>query len=130
MSSEVIDRYPAKDLIAGLREAGFEVDHSPSNPLDRDDPRWANWYAEGLPKAMDQCDAFVVALERHWDSATWMGIEGEEALKAGRRTAEQMFVWNPEGITVHAAGMIRYLQAELPRDLSGAITHLCKVFNS
>ena len=124
VSSQVVDRWPARDLIVALRQAGFEVEHSPSNPLDREDLRWRNWYGEALASAMDRSDVFVVVLEPGWDSATWMAVEAEAGLTPGRKTERNAFVWNPDGITVKAAGMIGYLRSELPRELGAAVARL------
>src|SRR6266446_3060976 len=104
VSSQVVDRWPARDLIAALRQARVEVEHSPRNPLDGEDPRWTNWYSEKLGAAVDSCDVFVVVLEPGWDSSTWMAIEAEAELATGRRSEQKAFVWNPDGITVKAAG--------------------------
>jgi hypothetical protein len=124
VSSQVVDRWPARELIAGLRQAGLEVEHSPSNPLDSQDPRWANWYGDALEAAVDRCDLFIVVLEPGWDSSTWMAIEADAGLAKGRRTAERAYVWNPDGIVVRAAGMIGYLRSELPRDLAEAVARV------
>lgn len=124
VSSQAADQRPARDLITGLRDAGVEVEHSPSNPLDRTDPRWTTWYDHGLGVAIAKSDAFVIVLDKGWDSSTWMGIEAEAALKSPNRTATNAYIWNPDGIVVSAAGMVPYLRPELPRNLAQAVGRL------
>jgi len=120
VSSQVIDRWPARDLIAALRVAGAEVEHSPSNPLDREDVRWKDWYRSELGAGVERCDAFVIVVEPGWDSSTWMAVEAEAGVKRGRA-----FFWNPDGIVVKAAGMMGHLQIELARRLDDAVAQLC-----
>ena len=127
VSSQVVDRWPARALIAALRQAGVEVEHSPRNPLDGEDPRWKNWYSETLGAVVDGCDAFVIVLEPGWDSSAWMAIEAETGLTPGRKTERKAFVWNPDGVTVKAAGMTGYLRAELPRELEAAVARLREI---
>ena len=120
VSSQIVDRWPARDLIAALRLVGVEVEHSPSNPLDREDARWEDWYGHELVETVDRCDTFVIVIEPGWDSSTWMGIEAGMGVKHGR-----VFFWNPDGITVKARGMTRYLQVALPQSLDAAVAQLC-----
>jgi hypothetical protein len=121
-SSQSVDHTPASDLILRLREMGAAVSHSPSNPLDRDDPRWNDWYAVGLPAAIEQCDTVVIVVDRGWDSSTWMAQEAQVAVQAtGLGAKRRLYFWNPGGIVVQAAGMLPYLQSELPRSLDAAV---------
>jgi hypothetical protein len=117
ISSESVDGPPASLLIAALRRAGVAVEHSPRNPSDGPDPRWSDWYSRGLPEALERCDAFVAVINRAWDSSTWMGCEADE----GRKRLSSTFFWNPEGVTVTAAGMKPYLTVQLPATLEAAV---------
>src|SRR3954469_18990841 len=104
VSSQGVDRWPARELITALRQASVEVEHSPRNPLDGEDPRWSDWYGSALRGAVDRCDAFVIVVEPGWDSSTWMAVEAEAGLTPGRKTEQNAFFWNPDGIAVNAAG--------------------------
>ena len=118
---QAVDQSPAKELIFKLRRMGADVSHSPSNPLDADDPRWNDWYDAGLPAAVRQCDEFVIVVDRVWDSSSWMAQEAQVASELGRTGELRRFYWNPNEIMVRAAGMLPYLQSELPRDLDAAV---------
>lgn len=103
-------------LVAALRGAGCEVAHSP------DADAMGDWYASGLPAALDRSDVFACVISQAWDSSTWMAIEADEAMRrfeAGRIAG--CFCYNPEGRRVIAAGMIPYLRHLLPTDLSKAV---------
>ena len=95
-------------LIDGLLRAHVEIEHSPRNPLDGDDPRWENWYEVGLPAALARCILFVAVIDRGWDSSSWMAHEAEVATK---RSLPVLY-WNPEGLSVAAPGMLPYLRRE------------------
>jgi hypothetical protein len=120
VSSQSVDTAPASLLIDGLRGAGAAVEHSPRNPSDGHDPRWKNWYDKGLQEALKRCASFVAVVDRAWDSSTWMAIEADEAEKHLTST----YYWNPQGVTIAAAGMKPYLTAELPAALDAAIAVL------
>ena len=92
VSSQVVDRWPARDLIAALRQAGVEVEHSPRNPLDGEDPRWKDWYSSTLGAVIDRCDAFVIIVEPGWDSSTWMAIEAEAGLARNQKTEQKVSI--------------------------------------
>jgi hypothetical protein len=124
VSSQAVDEAPASTLIAGLRSAGVVVEHSPSNPEHRDDGRWSDWYGKGLPNTLVRCSIFIAVVDRGWDSSTWMAIEADLAgKKLGAGRIRSVF-WNPEARVVTAKGMLPYLEEELPRDLSRAISWL------
>jgi hypothetical protein len=124
VSSQIVDRWPAGDLIQALRRVGVGVEHSPRNPRDGKDSRWRNWYSETLLTTLDRCDALVIVVEPGWDSSTWMASEAQAALAPGRRTEQKAFFWNPGGTRVTAAGMVGYLRVELPSDLDAAVAVL------
>jgi hypothetical protein len=125
VSSQSVDNKPASVLIAGLRNAGLEVEHSPSTPQDREDERWADWYHQGLARTLSMCSAFVIVIDSGWDSSTWMAMEAREAIEKTSATPRiQSFFWNPEGLHVTARGMLQYLKNELPPDVSEAIKRL------
>lgn len=121
VSSQAVDRWPARELLNRLRAAGVPVEHSPSNPTDRKDPRWAGWYESGLREALERCALFVVVVDKGWDSSTWMGEEAHAALcpAAGRKPLRAFF-WNPSSGTTIAQGMAGYLGRELPVDVEDA----------
>src|SRR5689334_2646354 len=95
VSSQRVDRDPARELIRRLLTTGIGVEHSPSNPLDREDARWSDWYHEGLFAALRRCRLFVIVLDAGWDSSTWMGTEAHAALESSRAgTQLEAFFWN------------------------------------
>src|SRR5688572_11316733 len=72
VSSTIVDQPPASELIAALRAAGHQVDHSPRGP---DDPRWPDWLEAGCRRAIEPCDTFVVIQD--WDQAPWTTLEAQ-----------------------------------------------------
>ena len=125
VSCQSIDRKPANSLVRGLLSAGVEVAHSPCNPLDGSDERWASWYEDGLRKALDGCDAFVIVVDEGWDSSTWMAIEAETAIGlAARFSIKRILFWNPESVVVKANGMLPYLKIPLPLELEDVVREI------
>ena len=122
VSSQSVDAAQASSLIDGLLRAHVEIEHSPRNPLDGDDPRWENWYEVGLPAALARCILFVAVIDRGWDSSSWMAHEAEVATKRGL----PVLYWNPEGLSVAARGMLPYLREEVPPALNDAIDLLLR----
>lgn len=129
VSSQRIDEPHTTALISKLRGAGFQVVHSPKNPLDGDDERWTqDWYNKGLLETLDATDVFISSIDRGWDSATWMAIEADEAMKRTTNAhIQQMYYYNPLKISVTAAGMLRYLKEQLPDDLESTVKILSKL---
>ena len=129
VSSQRIDEPHTAALISKLSGAGFQVVNSPRNPVDGDDERWGqDWYHDGLIKALDAAKVFIASIDQGWDSATWMAIESEEALK--RHSKSQilyMYYYNPCNVVVNAGWMLRYLQEQLPNDLGAVIEVLNKL---
>jgi len=109
-------------LIAALRRAGVEVDHSPLNPDFGPDPRWDSWYARGCRAALEWADVAVPVVDRLWDS-TWMAHEADEATRLAAEGRLVVRVWQPEPVRV-ARGMRRYLANPLPADLDAAVRAL------
>jgi hypothetical protein len=107
------------DLVAALRGAGLNVEQSPSNPIHRADPRWADWYRVGLPSTLRRCRTFVIVVDNGWDSSTWMAQEAESALVSPGGL--QGLFWNPLRVAVDARGMVGYLRTELPVGLAEAV---------
>lgn len=129
VSSPCATESRAAELIAALRAAGVDVDHSPDPSGDSSvDSRWSDWYpkpgppgadtASGIARTLDASDVFVIVLSRGWDSSTWMGIEADEARA---RLEGKLLHWNPDAITVRAAGMAPYLTTALPNRLAEAV---------
>ena len=90
--------------------------------MDGEDPRWQDWYGEGLAAELDKADAFIAVIDEAWDSSTWMGTEAQMALdrmQAG--SIKRMYFFNPDGVTVAPEGMRRYLKEPLPEDLTGLV---------
>jgi hypothetical protein len=85
VSSQRIDDDATARVISELKRSGFDVRTSPRNPLDGPDERWHDWYAHGLTAELDQVDAFVIVIDRGWDSSKWMAAEADEALKRLRQ---------------------------------------------
>ncbi len=120
-----MDRRPASDLIQALKSAGVAVEHSPSNPLDQNDPRWGAWYKSGLTSSLQHCQVFIIVVDFTWDSSTWMGEEARVALVSSPDSAaRQAFFWNPDGIEVRGAGRAPHLREELPKDLNEAVARI------
>lgn len=114
VSNSSIDTPPASDIIAMLRNEGFEVDHSPRNPSDGKDDRWYSWYSEGLESALIASDVVVIVVDAGWDSSTWMADEAYRARRLHQeRSIDAVFVLNPLSISVHEGAMLDYFnQAE------------------
>ncbi|MEK7951589.1 hypothetical protein [Luteolibacter soli] len=120
ISSQAVDRSPASALISSLRHLGLQVEHSPSNPLHADDPRWDTWYEHGLRDTVDRCHIFIIVLDHTWDSSTWMTTEAETGLATGQPYSRYAFLWNPLDLDASACatGTLPYLEqcSVLPRD--------------
>ena len=104
------------------------MNHSPRNPLDGDDRRWADWYQRGLQEAIKESQSFVIIVDRGWDSSTWMGIEADEGLRKARASGGNyvMAYWNPNNIEVKAKGMLGYLKDRLPNKVNEAVEALTR----
>jgi hypothetical protein len=122
LSSQAIDRRPARTLAAALVVSGIRVESSPRNPLDGEDSRWTDWYSTGLPQAIRGVDVAVLVLDEGWDSATWMAEEARLAFVLLGDDA--VLYWNPNNVSVRAAGMLPYLKTRLPDAISDAIACL------
>jgi hypothetical protein len=120
ISSQAVDRPPASVLISGLQAKGWAVSHSPSNPLDAEDPRWADWYERGLAQALANVEVFIAVIDDAWDSSTWMAVEADLARRAGTHTPRR-YSWNPSAVRVRAGGMRQYLDERLPRAMEAAV---------
>ena len=121
VSAYNVDKPPASDLIAALQAKGVSVENSPSNPADKSDPKWKKWYDEGLMATLENCDTFVAVITDVWDS-TWMAIECQTAMNL--YSASQLtnyHYWNPQNVSVTAAGLVPYLNSELPLEMDKAI---------
>jgi len=97
------------------------VEHSPINPADGSDPRWTTWYAD-LADVIAKSDVFVVVIDDVWDSSTWMASEAD----AAKRYVARRAVWNPNGVSVTAVGMLTYLENELPHLLPEAVAEVVR----
>ena len=130
ISSQDVDNDPAKSLIERLRQEGFSVEHSPRNPLERNDSRWKNWYEEGLRSTLDKSEVFVSVIDGGWDSSSWMAEEAHQAMDApGARPVPYAFFWNPLSIEIRAEGTFTYLRKELPKDLNEFVERMMKIEN-
>jgi hypothetical protein len=68
-----------------------------------------------LIATLRRCSLFVIIVDPVWDSSTWMGEEAHAALESHLMVPHlPAFFWNPDRVAVRAAGMVRYLKAELP----------------
>jgi hypothetical protein len=124
VSSENVERSPARLLLERLRQEGWAVDHSPRNPAEGKDPRWMNWYERGCREALQHADVFIAVVTKTWES-TWMAQESWLAMQEpGQRYVPRCYYWNPEGIAVHAQGLTPYLRERLPDDLEAVIAAL------
>ena len=121
VSSYNVDKPPASSLIAALRNSGVVVENSPSNPADKSDPKWKKWYDEGLMATLMNCDTFVAVITDVWDS-TWMVSECQTALNLHNVSMmKKYYYWNPQRISVTAAGLVPYLKSELPMEMDKAV---------
>jgi hypothetical protein len=117
VSSCAIDQRPASELVRAIREQGIAVDHSPVSPDTRDDARWKNWYKSGCAETIAKCDAFVIVIDKGWDSSTRMAHESWCAMHDPKRQKTPMcFYWDPDEVHPSAPGMIQYLKERLPTD--------------
>ncbi len=128
VSCQCIDSVEPQMFISELRVKKYRVDHSPRNPQDGNDSRWADWYEIGLSEAIKESQAFVIVVDQGWDSSTWMGIEADEALKSMQALGGRylMAYWNPNNIEVRAQGMMEYLKNRLPNEIDKAIEALTR----
>jgi hypothetical protein len=122
LSSQAIDRLPARALADALRARGLPVQSSPRNPLDGEDSRWVDWYATGLANAIRGVKVVVLVVDGGWDSSTWMGEEARLAFEL--LGADAVLFWNPNNVPVRAAGMLPYLKRRLPDAISDAIADI------
>jgi hypothetical protein len=125
ISSQAIDRNPARTLIEVLRSLGLPLEVSPRNPLDGPDARWVDWYSTGLASALRAVDVAVLVLGEGWDSASWMAEEARVAFAL--LNPECVLFWNPNDVQVRAAGMLPYLKTRLPDTIPDAVAHLCSL---
>lgn len=122
VSSTTVLRPPASELIAALRAAGHQVDHSPRGP---DDPRWPDWYQSGSQLAIAACETFIIVLDRAWDSSTWMAHEADlGTARVAGRLARWCTVFDPDGLRLAARAVPHYEGLELPADLNQAVAML------
>src|SRR5688572_17363574 len=109
----------ASSLVERLRQAGFNVSHSPHSPLDE---RWQGWYESGCRDELEKANIFLAVVDPAWESSTWMAHEADEALRlleAGK--IRKMYFWNPEQVGVGAAGMTPYMRERLPDNIEELI---------
>lgn len=79
----------ASDFFRLLEEHSFEAECSPFSPESGFyDSRWADWYKEGLPKAISRADVFVAVITPSCDGSTWMLQEFEEAYSNFMKTGK------------------------------------------
>jgi len=78
----------AAELFALLKTGKFEIEHSPNSPHSGHlDERWANWYDDGLSKALRRADIFLAVITPSCDGSTWMLQEYQEAYTRFLQTA-------------------------------------------
>lgn len=114
LSSQAIDRVPARTLAELLHTRAFRIDSSPRHPSDGPDVRWGDWYTTGLINALRGAQIAVLVVDDGWDSSTWMAEEARLAFALLGDSA--VFFWNPNDVQVRAAGMLPFLKARLPDD--------------
>ncbi|BDI30161.1 hypothetical protein CCAX7_22120 [Capsulimonas corticalis] len=128
VSSERVNEEHVALLIHRLRSEDFHVMHSPRNPLDGKDPRWADWYnwddldASRLEIEIGQADMFIVGVTAGWDSSTWMMMELSAAVKR-RECGElhELLYYTPIMDTPTIPMARRYLTDRLPDDVDAAL---------
>jgi hypothetical protein len=125
VSCQNVDSFECTNLISSLLQTGFQVTHSPRNPISAVDDRWEDWYANGLGKALQSTDIFLIVVDYPWDSSTWMAIEADQALQLHQSGWIKHYLYfNPDHLEVKARGMMPYLTKGLPTDLEQAIEQL------
>jgi hypothetical protein len=122
VSCQDTDDQHASSLIESLKATGFQIEHSPRNPLRGADERWNSWYDVLLPEIIQRADAFIIILDAAWDSSTWMAIESERARQ--RTPTLPMFAYNPQEVKVIARGMTAYVKEALPGNVRDAVDYL------
>ena len=125
VSSQDVDDPKIEALIGKLRSAGFQVSHSPRNPLSGRDDRWPTWYAIGLPEEIEKAQSVIVGLDPHWESC-WMLVEAEEArLGLEKGGIQQIYYYNPYDVQIQNPATWRnYLRVALPNDVDAAVQTL------
>ena len=123
--SQDVDDPKIKALIGKLRSVGFQVSHSPRNPVRGEDNRWPTWYGVGLPEELDKAECVIVGLDPHWESC-WMLTEAEEArLRLEKGDLQQIYYYNPYDVQIQNPATWRnYLKTGLPNDADEAVQAL------
>jgi hypothetical protein len=122
VSSCEIDGAQADALIRFLREASFEVVHSPR----KTSVQWGKWYESDCRETIKRAAVFVAVINQAWDSSTWMMHELNEAsrlLESGK--LRKLYFWNPDGIEMRAGQ--RHLKERLPDNLNELVNELSGV---
>ena len=120
VSSTTVDQPPAAELIAALRAAGHQVDHSPRGA---DDPRWPDWLDSGARRAIEPCETFVIVQD--WNESPWTAHEaqlGDEPVSGG--PPRWCTVFDPYCLRAYASDIPHYRGLELPFDLNQAVALL------
>lgn len=127
-SATKVDQPPASELIAALRAAGHEVDHS---SRDLDDPRWADWIHAAARQAIQPCETIVFVQD--WNDAPW--TEHERLLAGERdngRDRHWRTVYDPQCLHALTGDLPQYDGLRLPCDLAQAVAlatcHACAPF--
>lgn len=128
VSSQNIDEPHTNTLIKELRAYGFQVNHSPRNPIHGYDFRWANWYEKGLQDSLATANVFIISVDAGWDSSTWMAMEADLALRLlGNGNIKQLYYYNPLHIRVKSKWAVPDLNKQLPDSLNDTIGLLSKL---
>ncbi|MDZ4832574.1 MAG: hypothetical protein SGJ27_02110 [Candidatus Melainabacteria bacterium] len=120
VSCDRIDASDPQALIAELRRCGFTVGHSPRDPFRNYDPEWDDHSVVGS-------DAFVIVLDRGWDSSSALAMEAQEAEGSLEGYVPiPMFFYNPSAVipAPQAIGVLPYLKEELPPNPTEAVAFL------
>ena len=121
VSCERVDDERATAFIEALRRRGCVVSHSPRNPMDGQDERWADWYAVGLKDELRRADVFVAVVTSGWASSSWMLCEAVEARQQSLQRSRRMFQYNVLCSPVFFDGKPRgHEQTLLPLDIEAA----------
>ena len=83
------------------------------------DPRWAHWYDRDCELVIRGVDLVVPIVTVGWTCSTWMAIEGDTAVRCGRK----LLAWNPGRCQI-PLGMRPYVQRELPVQLGDVMAAL------
>jgi hypothetical protein len=114
ISSTDVTQIKVKKLITFLKKNRITVYHSPTPPSKGNDPKWKNWYDNGLLETLNKCNTFIAIITDDWECATWMGQEAgtAENLYISKKITDYYYI-DLRTKNLMSKGMAKYLKTEL-----------------